>query len=95
MSKMIQLNVRSDKKTTLIVLISRNLTPPKISDSLRHRLRNPAYVAGDVVFDRKMSSGLLRISVFFKLFAAAEPSAYVCVAHGTPCGDTSYNRIKL
>jgi len=48
--------------------------------------------------------------VFFNDFAAAEPSANVCVAHGTPCSDPSvyptfcnkpvkqwycYNRIDL
>jgi len=27
--------------------------------------------------------------VFFNDFAAAEPSANVCVAHGTPCSDPS------
>jgi len=28
-------------------------------------------------------------AVFFNLFAAAEPSANVCVAHGTLCNDPS------
>ena len=32
---------------------------------------------------------------FSSFFAAAEPSAYVSVAHGTLCDDPNYNRIKL
>ena len=31
----------------------------------------------------------LERAVFFNLFAAAEPSANVCVAHGTLCNDPS------
>jgi len=32
-----------------------------------------------------------RKSMFFDLFAAAKPSANVCVAHGTLCNDPSVN----
>jgi len=30
------------------------------------------------------------MTMFSNLFAAAEPTAYICVAHGTPCNDPSY-----
>ena len=40
-----------------------------------------------LVLDWALVSDVL--AVFFNLFAAAEPSANVCVAHGTICNDSS------
>jgi len=84
---------KQKRKSTAFLLTQGSLgTTQKSNRSVRDRLRsNWSSTAAT-----QLTHGLCYTvrQLFFNLSAAAEPSANVCIAHGTLCNDPSYNRIE-